>query len=258
LTFDLAAVRTKIKESKFQRGFTNMAQAFSTADKMLAQGGRPAAQSAVMVISDGKFSFKYQTAEKAKELKDKNVMIYMAPITETKDKTLDILKTWASQPWETNYERIPGLQALQFNTMMFVQKLLVKFCPDSISPTLRASKDSMRQYILIHENGFPSDECGEWISMDHTSNKDECARQCREAGFPAFSFGRDDAFGDCYGEVMIVTQDKFDKYKHDPSNPAPPCGSTQNCPNMCEWWDTPYFDSYVINPSSMGEQKAAR
>ena len=259
LTFDLAAVRTKIKESKFQRGFTNMAQAFSTADKMLSQGGRPSAQSAVMVISDGKFSFKYQTAEKAKELKDKNVMIYMAPITETQDKSLEILKKWASQPWETNYERIPGLQALQFNTMMFVQKLIVKFCPDSISPTLRAAKDSMRQYILIHENGWASDECGEWKEMEHTSDKDECARQCRDAGFPGFAFGKGvDAFGECYGEVMIVTQAYFDKYKHDPANPAPPCGSTQNCPNTCEWLDNPYFDSYVINPTSMGEQKAAR
>merc|ERR1719189_3374851 len=51
---------------------------------MLGQGGRPEAQSAVMVISDGKYSFKYQTAEKAQELKDKNVQIYMAPITDTR------------------------------------------------------------------------------------------------------------------------------------------------------------------------------
>ena len=55
----------------------------------------------------------------------------MAPITETQDKSLEILKKWASQPWEINYERIPGLAALQFNTMMCVQQLIVKFCQDS-------------------------------------------------------------------------------------------------------------------------------
>merc|ERR1719433_1060051 len=137
LTFDLKAVGTKFAETKWQRGFTNMAQAFSTADTILSRGGRPEAQSAVMVISDGKFSFKYQTAEKAQELKDKNVQIYMAPITAEKEKTLIELKKWASQPWRTNFERIPGLAALKANTGIFVQKLIVKFCPDSMSPSLR-------------------------------------------------------------------------------------------------------------------------
>merc|ERR1712045_506355 len=122
LTFDLPEVTKKVAETKWQRGFTNMAQAFTTADTILSQGGRPEAQSAVMVISDGKFSFKYQTAEKAQELKDKNVQIYMAPIAESPDKSLIELKKWASQPWQTNFERIPGLAALKANTGIFVQK----------------------------------------------------------------------------------------------------------------------------------------
>merc|ERR550534_149213 len=121
LSFDLTVVREKITKTTWQRGFTNMAQAFATADTMLGQGGRPEAQSAVMVISDGKFSFKYQSAEKAKELKDKNVQIYMAPITESKDKTLLELKKWASKPSRTNFERIPGLAALKYNNALFVQ-----------------------------------------------------------------------------------------------------------------------------------------
>merc|ERR550539_129070 len=153
LTFDLELVGTKIAETQWQRGFTNMAQAFTTADTILSQGGRPEAQSAVMVISDGKYSFKYRTAEKAQELKDKNVQIYMAPITESRDKSLFELMKWASQPWQTNYERIPGLAALKSNNAIFVQKLIVKFCPDSMSPSLRAAKDNIRQYILIHEDG---------------------------------------------------------------------------------------------------------
>merc|ERR1712151_679713 len=171
LTFDLPEVGKKIAETKWQRGFTNMAQAFSAADIMLGQGGRDEAQSAVMVISDGKFSFKYQTAEKARELKDKNVMIYMAPIVAGRDKSLTFLKKWASQPWPTNYQRIPGLPALKNNNAIFVQKLIVKFCPDSMSPSLRAARDNVRQYILIHENGWASDECGEWVEMAMTKNK---------------------------------------------------------------------------------------
>merc|ERR1719229_1669361 len=208
LSFDLKVVREKIEGTSWQRGFTNMAQAFSMADKMLGQGGRPEAQSAVMVISDGKFSFKYQTAEKAQELKDKNIQIYMAPITDTREKTLVELKKWASQPWETNYERIPGLAALKGNTEIFVQKLIVKFCPDAMSPSLQAAKSNMRQYILIHEDGWGSDECGMWAELEETKSKDSCAKKAREGGYPGFAFGKDFAFGSCYGEVIRVTQEQ--------------------------------------------------
>jgi len=256
LTFDLEQVGTKIKETEWQRGFTNMAQAFTTADTILGQGGRAEAQSAVMVISDGKFSFKYQTAEKAQELKDKNVQIYMAPITASRDKSLFELMKWASQPWQTNYERIPGLAALKSNTGIFVQKLIVKFCPDSMSPSLRAAKDNMRQYILVHEDGWASDECGKWEEMEPTKSKDECARQAREAGFPGFAFGKEFAFGSCYGEEIVVTQEYFDKYQVDPEDPAPACGNKNQCPQDCMWLENPYFNSYIINPTSMGEQAA--
>jgi len=257
LTFDLKEVRDKIKGTTWQRGFTNMAQAFSTADTMLGQKGRSEAQSAVMVISDGKFSFKYQTAEKARELKDKNVQIFMAPIVETRDKSLTMLKQWASQPWPTNYQRIPGLAALKNNNAIFVQKLVVKFCPDSMSPSLRAARDKLRQYILIHESGYPSYECGDWVTLDPTKSIDDCARQAREAGLPGFSFGKDMAFGDCYGEIIQVTQSYFNTYEVDPTNPAPPCGKTSGCPPKCVWEEDPYSNTYAINPSSMGKQRAA-
>merc|ERR1719169_397140 len=114
----MTLITSKIDELQWQRGFTNMAQAFQTADVMLGQTGRSEAQSAVMVITDGKYSMAFQTAEKARELKDKNVMIYMAVITDSRGSELDMLKKWVSQPWETNYVRIPGLLALEFNSDM--------------------------------------------------------------------------------------------------------------------------------------------
>merc|ERR550532_1089391 len=77
LTSDIDAVRAAIAGTKWQRGFTNMAQAFALADTML-QNGRADAQSAVLVLSDAKYSFEYETNEKVKELKDKNVQFFMA------------------------------------------------------------------------------------------------------------------------------------------------------------------------------------
>jgi len=251
-------VGTTIAETTWQRGFTNMAQAFATADTILSQGGRPEAQSAVMVISDGKFSFKYQTAEKAQELKDKNVQIYMAPITESRSKELIELRKWASQPWQTNYQQIPGLQALKSNNAIFAQKLIAKFCPDAMSPSLSAAKDNVRQYILIHEDGWASDPCGKWYELEPTKDKDECAKTARERGLPGFAFGKEFAFGKCYGEAILVTQEYFDKYEVDPENAAPACDSKNSCTDSCVWEKNLGFNSYAINPNSMGEQVAAQ
>ena len=71
-------------------GVTNLAQGFHMADFMLSQTGRADAQSAVLVISDGKFSMQCKTAEKAQELKDMSDMIYLLPIAEVKSDTLSV------------------------------------------------------------------------------------------------------------------------------------------------------------------------
>merc|ERR1719343_1561647 len=175
LTSDFDEVRTKIGALTWQRGFTNMAQGFTLADTMLSQGGRPSAQSAVLVISDGKYSFKFQTAEKAQELKDKNVQIFMAPITEFKGEELKDLKSWASAPWSTNYERIPGLMPLKFNPEIFTQKLVAKFCPDSFSPSMQSAKDNQNQYLLVHEGGLPNDACAKKVKSFQAGSKENCA-----------------------------------------------------------------------------------
>merc|ERR1719273_1988541 len=123
---------------------------------------------------------------------------------------------------------------------------------------IQAAKSNMRQYILIHEDGWGSDECGQWEELEATKSKDSCAKKAREGGYPAFAFGKDFAFGSCYGEVIRVTQKYFDKYEVDPENPAPACGKqdSSSCPDSCIWLENPYFNTYVINPTSMGKQKA--
>merc|ERR1712079_180646 len=55
-------------------------------------------------------------------------------------------------------------------------------------------------------------------------SKDSCAKKAREGGYPGFAFGKEEAFGSCYGEVIRVTQKYFDKYELDGENPAPACG----------------------------------
>jgi len=239
LSDNLALVREKILGMEFQKGFTNMAQAFTAADKMLSLGGRSEAQSAVLVISDGKYSMKYQTAEKSAELKDKNIQIFMAPVTDVEGKELMDLKDWASQPWETNYERIPGFAALKFNADIFAEKLVAKFCPDSMSPTLLRQQEALKEYMLIHEDGFPSNDCGSWYWIGKVGSKDDCAAAAREKNQEAFSFGKSYADGNCYSEAIEVTTDQWQVWSNNRTSVPCPHGT---------WLGNPYYDVFAIEP----------
>jgi len=242
LTFDHPTVRAKIAATTWQKGFTNMAQALTLADVMLAQGGRSEAQSAVLVLSDGKYSFEYQTKEKAQELKDKNIKVFMAPVTDFEGKELKTLKKWASQPWETNYERIPGLAALEYNSEIFVQKFIVKFCPDSMSPSAERQREREKNYLLVHENGWPSDSCAVWYYEGTASNMDDCAMRARERRYKAFSFGRKYAANRCYSEGITITQSFYDSMGTDRTDPP--------CPNG-QYDYNPYYDTFAIDPSTV-------
>merc|ERR1719183_530577 len=111
----------------WQRGFTNMAQGALLASHMLESSGRSDAQSAVMVLSDGRYSMQFQTAEAFAELKDKNVMVYMAPVGDLSPE-VEALKHMASQPWMTNFEQIPSMTELEFNPGIWGHRLIQKFC----------------------------------------------------------------------------------------------------------------------------------
>merc|ERR1719421_2494774 len=84
LSSDMKKVQKAVEGLKHLKGFTNMAQAFGSAEKLLLLGGRRLAQSAVMTITDGKPSFLFQTNEKVLQLKDKHTKLFFVPITEFK------------------------------------------------------------------------------------------------------------------------------------------------------------------------------
>jgi hypothetical protein len=240
LTGDLELVKAKIEEMTWLKGFTNMAQGFHMADVMLGQTGRADAQSAVLVISDGKFSMHYQTAEKANELKDKSVQIYLVAITEVKGRDLQSYVQFSSEPHWTNFVRIPGLSALEFNPDLFSVKIITKFCPKAFSPSTQKQKEDELEYMLIHEGGYPSDSCGAWTWHGKGFNMDDCAGKAREDGLLAFSFGKGAYMeGGCYSEAMEVTEEIWNEYQESRANPP--------CPNGY-WVGNPYFDTYIMKP----------
>jgi hypothetical protein len=243
LTGDLATVGQKIREQTWLRGFTNMAQGLHMADVVLGQTGRSDAQSAVMVISDGKFSMEFQTAEKARELKDKNVMLYLVAVTEVKGADLKTFSRFASFPVESNFVRIPGIQALEFNAEMFAGRIIAKFCPKAFSPSKQAAKDEEQEYMMIHEFGQPSDTCGRALSQGKAQDIKHCMFLAKEQGILAFSFGKGRLMhGGCYTAAIDVTLDFWANTLEDKKSPPCPGG---------EWVPNPYFDTYIIKPSTL-------
>merc|ERR1719326_2422356 len=95
-----------------------------------------------------------RTNQAVLSLKDKHTKLFFVPVTEFKGKELKLMKKWASTPWPTNLVHIPGLDALGSAPKTFVQKCLVKFCPEAISPSSRKAKENSKGYMLIREKGL--------------------------------------------------------------------------------------------------------
>jgi uncharacterized protein YegL len=244
LTTDLAAVKEKVLALTWQRGITNMAQAFSLAQKMFREGGREDAQSAVLIITDGTPSMKFATSQQVAKLKETNVHIFFAPIAEYPSRKFDVLKEWASSPWETNYERVPGLLALENNFDMFGQRLVSKFCPNSFSPSQEKTKAEEQGYMLIHEYGYPDADCGTNYRMGTYETIDACMLAVRDyAALTSFSYTHSGRLaGSCYAETLTVTGELWATWSANLTAP--------DCPNG-GWTEDPYADTFAINPSSI-------
>ena len=82
LSSDIGKVKKAVEGLEYKKGFTNMAQAFTLAEKQFLLGGRKKAMSAVMTLTDGKPSFLFQTYEKVLQLQDKHVKLFFSLVTE--------------------------------------------------------------------------------------------------------------------------------------------------------------------------------
>merc|ERR1719237_1175641 len=247
ITSDISGLKAKIEALTWKKGITNMAQAFVLASRMLRENGREDAQAAVLVITDGKPSMKFVTSQKVQQLKEANTMIYFAPIADFPSKDLDVLKQWASSPWETNYERIPGLLALSNNFPMFGQRLIAKFCPKSFSPSKQEGIDQNRGFMLIHENGYPDASCNTGGTLMGTTylTPEECGLAVKEQGLLGFSYSHSGRWkGSCFAEDMAVTAELWSLWGSNTTDPELP---------DCPWMYSPFTDTYAIQPNIEGE-----
>jgi hypothetical protein len=174
----------------WQMGFTNMAQAFTMAENLFRDGGRKAAQSQLIVITDGKPSFKYQTEKAANDLKDANVHINMIPVhPHVGSDDVTLMKKWASVPWKTHVVHVPGIKGLTQDVHGYATQVLVQFCPRAMSPKLEKLKNKARKFKLVVEKR----DCLDWWWRLHRychnrrcNNLADCAAAARRKGAKYF------------------------------------------------------------------------
>jgi hypothetical protein len=244
LTFDMGKVTEAVEAMPFKKGFTNMAQAFSTSEVAFIQGSRRGAQAAVMVITDGKPSFNFMTNEMVEQLDDKGIMRYFLLVNED-DLSSDgnsLMKSWASQPWQTNLVHVPGgLSLLDADTDMWADKALVKFCPQAYSPADMMWEEISYGYAHVKDGGY----CGEMLNDNLLTTDAESAETCAAlvsgVGGQSFMLGVSWARGKCYMGTLEVPMEQFTEWQKERVNPK--------CPDAAGWRSSTLFDFYAMEPA---------
>lgn len=255
LTFDMSLITKALDEMEFKRGFTNLAQGFEAAEKAITLGARRSAQSAILVITDGKPSFNFQTTEMVEQLDDKGVQRYfllvethMADLRDggvglSTDPTMaTLMRRWASQPWETNIVSVPSLDVLDADTSIWAEKALVQFCPEAYSPSEAMWEEANYGYAHVKDGGY----CGEMedynLLATDTESAETCAALVSGAGGQSFMLGISWARGKCYMGTMQVDSKQFHEWQMNRKDPA--------CPEQDGWHSSALFDFYAMEPVS--------
>jgi len=241
---DFAALKAAVAGMEQKKGFTNMAQGFVLAEKLLQQKGRKDAQSAVLTISDGKPSFLFETTEKAKELGEKGIMKFFVGVSEFpgSDEWRLVSEELSSKPADSNTVRVPGFDALQDGGGPFVREAIAKFCPAAMSPSQTKEQNHVQGWMLVYKRGYCGG-LGRTLSRS-TVDPEACRQLAVEAGATGFSMGRRYRKGKCCVETLQFKCEDYKGWVANPENPS--CSSN---------WEggfhkSRYYDWYAIEPTA--------
>jgi len=244
LTFDMAAVETTVAGLPWKKGFTNMAQAFAMAEDMFTKGSRKGAQSSVMVITDGKPSFNFMTNEMVEQLDDKSIMRYFVIVNDDgpQSDSMQVMRKWASQPWETNLIHVQGLDLLDADIELWGEKALTKFCPKSFSP----ATDSWEMDTYGYQHVADGRYCGEYKKANLLSKTagdvDVCAALAQGAGAATFLLGNKYRRGWCVAGTMAVTDTQYEEWQTPAGKEKPVCTEAEGWTKKLVW------DFYAVEP----------
>eukprot|EP00747_Dinoflagellata_sp_TGD_P133961 gnl/TRDRNA2_/TRDRNA2_175267_c2_seq62.p1 gnl/TRDRNA2_/TRDRNA2_175267_c2~~gnl/TRDRNA2_/TRDRNA2_175267_c2_seq62.p1 ORF type:complete len:975 (-),score=237.66 gnl/TRDRNA2_/TRDRNA2_175267_c2_seq62:198-3122(-) len=149
---DLDEVKGKLEGMKWAKGFTNMAQAFLKANQVITRSPRKTAAGTVLLVTDGKPSFSFQTDKAVKETKGRARVVIVQVKQFAAQETVEKMKTYASKPWQTNYVLIPGKAKLKAALGEYADKTVVSSCPRSESPSAVNAKAQLDGFKMIYES----------------------------------------------------------------------------------------------------------
>lgn len=241
LTSTMSTVEAAVSGATFKKGFTNMAQAFSLAEDMFIKGSRKDAQQSVLLVTDGKPSFAYMTNEMVEQLDDKGIMRYFVVVNDA-GPTSDVMmqmKTWASQPWETNLIHVQGLVMLEADSDLWAEKALTKFCPMAYSPSAAYQQETTFDFIHVKDSGWCGGR-GDLLSKS-VDNAEQCAALASGASAAGFVLGAYFRRGYCYADVLTVTSDTYNAWQNNKINP--------DCSESGGWKSSMLYDFYALKPT---------
>merc|ERR1719198_1330000 len=244
LSADLGSVKSAVEGMVQKKGFTNMAQAFALAETMYTAAGRKGSQSALLVITDGKPSFQFQTKELVTQLDDKGVQRFFVVVSDN-EKSVDTIKAYASAPWETNMLHVPGLAPLEADQGLWSQKALTLFCPLAISPSLMTTQETAGGFMRVKHAGICG-ERGELLSTE-VGDAAACSALAQSAGAQSFILGIWFRRGYCYTGTVQVDQAQYEAWQGErvaPVCPAVDAGSNNG------FTHSDIFDFYAIEPAT--------
>jgi hypothetical protein len=131
---DMDSVAGKIDGMVIHKGFTNMAQGFTKSKDVLTYS-RKGSQTTVLMITDGRPSFKFQTGFAVKSLRKSARLMIVQVQANRKQEIAELLKGYVSEPWEANYRHIAGKKKLKGSMDSYVTSTLADMCPKLISPS---------------------------------------------------------------------------------------------------------------------------
>jgi len=253
LSGKIADVITKVEGLPFKKGFTNMAQAFSMAEKMFITGSRKSAQQSVLVVTDGKPSFAWMTNEMVEQLDDKGITRYFV-VVNNQGPTSDVMKQmhhWASEPWETNLIHIQGQAVLEADMKMWAEEALVKFCPLAFSPSTQSHYEEVFGYEHVKDSAWCGDldEDAQLLS-ETVSGEEACASLAQGRGAPCFVLGVFFKKGwclECSLSATDVTEQQFQKWQANKIDP--------DCKFGKGWQSSMFYDFYAMEPAGSRDSK---
>jgi len=158
LTDDLEGVTRKIQGLKWQFGFTNMAQAFLKSSQVLGYSIRNDAENVVLLLTDGRPTFKHQTMKAVEEVKQNARIVVVQVQAYRREENVQLLKEFSSRPFEANYVHIPGKKTLMGMYEAYATKVIAEICSKAVSPSHQVVVENQYGYKKALEGSACPDE----------------------------------------------------------------------------------------------------